>query len=128
MIPKSHSVHPPPFLQGTWASNQIFKKGAGLDRTATFRGGCWEREGWLFSRGAGLDILLIYKGGGLGKKEEGGVFEGGWYPNAHYESGAKLEEKLIFVSKMTRIWWILIWALKIALWLVPFVQSIQRLT
>ena len=24
--------------------------------------------------------------GGLGKKE-GGVFEGGWYPNAHYENG-----------------------------------------
>ena len=23
--------------------------------------------------------------GGLGKKEGGGVFEGGWYPNAHYD-------------------------------------------
>ena len=24
-------------------------------------------------------------GGGLGKKEAGGAFEGGWYPNAHYD-------------------------------------------
>ena len=35
-----------------WASNQIFKKG-GIDRTSTFRGGCWESGGWLFSGGKG---------------------------------------------------------------------------
>ena len=28
-----------------------------------------------------LDSLQIWDG----KKEGGGVFEGGWYPNAHYE-------------------------------------------
>ena len=37
---------------GGWASNQIFKKG-GIDRTSTFRGGCWESGGWLFSGGKG---------------------------------------------------------------------------
>ena len=57
--PISHSVRlksiivctPSPFLMrgreggGGWTSNQIFKKkGEGvLDRTSTFRGGCWER-------------------------------------------------------------------------------------
>ena len=48
----------------------------------------------------GLDSLLIYKGG-LGKKEGSGVFEERLipYPNAHYESGAKFEEKLIFCLK-----------------------------
>ena len=36
MIPKSHSVHPL-FLQGTWASNQIFeKKGGGAWRDLSF--------------------------------------------------------------------------------------------
>ena len=42
-----------------------------------------------------------------------------------------LKRNLFFVWKMTRIWWNSIWALKskkIALWLIPFVQSIQRLT
>ena len=34
------------------------------------------KSGW------GLDCLLIY--GGLGKKEGGGVFEGGLDPNMHY--------------------------------------------
>ena len=42
------SVHPQP----NWNSNQIFKKER-LDRTSTFRGGCWESEGDFF-RVAGL--------------------------------------------------------------------------
>ena len=42
--------------------------------------------------------MSIYKGE-LGKKEGGGVFEGGLYPNTHYESGAIFEEKLIFCFK-----------------------------
>ena len=29
--------------------------------------------------------------GGLGKKEGGGVFEGGWFPNAHYAVKKVLE-------------------------------------
>ena len=29
-------------------------------------------------------------------RKRGGAFEGSWQPNAHYESGAKFEEKLIF--------------------------------
>ena len=48
-----HSVHPLPFLlEGGWGctSNQIFKKGE-LDRTSTFRGGCWERWGDFFGGG-----------------------------------------------------------------------------
>ena len=55
MIPKSHIVHPSPFLQGGWASNQIFKKG-GLERTSTFRGGMLEKREMIFFKG---------KGGGL---------------------------------------------------------------
>ena len=39
--------------EGGWASNQIFKKG-GLDRTSTFRRGCWEREGDFFQGGLQL--------------------------------------------------------------------------
>ena len=51
--PPYFSVHPPAPLSaggggGGWTSNQIFKKGH-LERTSTFRGGCWKRVGWLFS-------------------------------------------------------------------------------
>ena len=46
----------------------------------------------------GLDSLLVYKGG-LEKKKEVVFLRGGSYPNAHYESGAKFEEKLIFCFK-----------------------------
>ena len=96
---------PPPFLLGGWASNQIFKKG-GLDslllkdkmvlsmknfnifgvhwkirllgglEKPIYRGNCLKRGGaWT----------VCWFKGGLGKKEGGGVFEGVWYPNAHYE-------------------------------------------
>ena len=39
-----HTPHPSSFLQGRggWASNHIFIKNL-LDRTSTFRGGCWEK-------------------------------------------------------------------------------------
>ena len=47
----------------------------------------------------GLDSLSIYEGGRLGKKEGGGVFDEELIPNAHYESGAKFEKKLIFCFK-----------------------------
>ena len=36
---------------GGWTSNQIFKKRGGLDRTSTFKWGCWKRGEWLFSGG-----------------------------------------------------------------------------
>ena len=32
-------------------------------------------------------------------RKRGGAFEGSWQPNAHYEGGAKFEEKLIFCFK-----------------------------
>ena len=47
-------THPPPTPISTrgWgvalASNQIFKRGAGLDRISIFRGGCWKRGGNFF--------------------------------------------------------------------------------
>ena len=56
------------------------KGGGGLDRTSTFRGRLLgKREMTFFKEGVVLDSLSIYKGrgGGLGKKEGGGVFEGG---------------------------------------------------
>ena len=40
----------PLFCWVGWASNQIFKKRGGLDRTSTFRGGCW-KEGVDFFQG-----------------------------------------------------------------------------
>ena len=56
-----------------------------------------------FSGGGGCHEKAIYrgelpKGGldscrfkeGLGEKEGGGVFLGGWYPNAHYDSVVNL--------------------------------------
>ena len=57
LMPLTHSVHPPPpppsFLLGGGVNLQpnFQKRGrtGGLDRTSTFRGGCWERVGWLFS-------------------------------------------------------------------------------
>ena len=45
-----------PFCRGGWASNQIFKKRGGVDRTSTFRGGCWERWGWRFSGRGGVQF------------------------------------------------------------------------
>ena len=47
-----------------------------------YRGGnCLKREGL----GQCADLRGL-----LGKKEEGGVFEGGWYPNAHYATENKI--------------------------------------
>ena len=52
VIPKFIVCTPPPLSAGgggSWASNQIFKKGGlMLDRSSTFRGGCWKREGDFF--------------------------------------------------------------------------------
>ena len=42
-----------------------------------YRGDC-------LKRGGGVWTVCRFKGG-LGKKEGGGVFKGGWYPNAHYD-------------------------------------------
>ena len=53
---------PPPFLQGggggSWASDQIFKKGEGLTGSQFLEGRCWEKGG---------DFLLFFilRGGGL---------------------------------------------------------------
>ena len=41
-------------------------------------------EGGLSKKG-GLGQFANLMGKGGGKKEGGGVFEGGWYPNAHFE-------------------------------------------
>ena len=43
------------------------------------------RGGNCLKRGGGAWTVCRFRGsGGVGKKEEDGVFEGGWYPNAHY--------------------------------------------
>ena len=64
----------------------------------TFRG-VQEKQyrGGIALKGGAWTVCRFVRG--LGKKEGGGVFERGWYPNAHYESGAKFEEKLIFCFK-----------------------------
>ena len=70
-----------------------------------YRGGdCLKRGAWT---------VCQYIRGGLGKKEGGGVFEG-WLipPMRTMRVGQNLKKNLFFVSKITRIWWILIWALK----------------
>ena len=46
---KSNSVYPPLSAAGL-SIQPNFKKG-GLDRTSTFRGGCWERGGDFFQGG-----------------------------------------------------------------------------
>ena len=50
--------------------------------------------------------------GGLGKKEGSGIFEGGLIPQCTLWVVKNLKKNLFFISEMTRIWWILIWALK----------------
>ena len=55
---------------------------------------------------------MIYKGGVLARKKEVVFLKGGSYPNAHWEWCNIWRETYFFVSKMTRIWWLLIWALK----------------
>ena len=46
---------------GSWTSNQIFIKGV-LDRTSTFRGGCWERgRGDFFQEGCWLQFSHTQK-------------------------------------------------------------------
>ena len=62
LMPLTHSVHPtppPPLILSAGGGEEVnlqpnFQKrgwggGGGLDRTSTFRVGCWERVGWLFS-------------------------------------------------------------------------------
>ena len=50
-----HSVYPTPFMLGggggggCLASNQISKKGGGIDRISIFRGGLLGKRKWLFS-------------------------------------------------------------------------------
>ena len=42
----------------------------------------------LTAEGFSVTVYITFckfKGKGPGKKEGGGVFEGGWYPDAHYE-------------------------------------------
>ena len=55
MIPKSHSVHPPPFCRGVEPPTK-FSKMVGLTGPQPFEGGCWER-GDDFFQGGGLQFL-----------------------------------------------------------------------
>ena len=53
------------------------------------------------------------------------------YVSWYWRVMQNLKKNRFLVSKMTRIWWILIRALKspkLVLWFVPFVQSIKHLT
>ena len=59
MMPKSHSVHPP-FLQGGWASNQIFKKG-GAWQDLNFQRGVAGKEEDDFFQGAREWVQFLHK-------------------------------------------------------------------
>ena len=59
---KSNSVYPPPPLSvggGGVKHPTKFKKG-GLDKTSTFKGGCWEREGGFFQVEGGGEVQLSH--------------------------------------------------------------------
>ena len=57
-------------------------------------------EGGLAKKGA--CIVCRFKGAGFGKKEGDGVFDGGWYPNAHYE---KVTDVLAFLRLEATVLW-----------------------
>ena len=49
----------------------------------------------IITKNSRVWTICRFKGAwGLGKKEEGGVFEGGWYPNAHYGYNQTLQKVL----------------------------------
>ena len=64
---------PPPFCwgKGGWTSNQIFKKGGGLDRTLVFRGELLVKRGWLFSGGCNFLTKNKLKSGIFNDKKMG---------------------------------------------------------
>ena len=41
-----------------------------------------------------MNTVCRFKEGGLGKKEGGSVFEGGWYPNAYYVVKASWKKRV----------------------------------
>ena len=45
MIPKSDSVHPPPFYRGVEPPTKFLKKMGGLTEPQILEGDCWERRG-----------------------------------------------------------------------------------
>ena len=111
MIPKSHSVHPLPFCRGVEPSTKFSKKGGvGLTGPQLLEVSCWER-GDDFFQGGGLDSLLNYRSAWQERRRW--CFWGGVdTPMRTMRVLQNLKRKLFFVSKLTRIWWILIWALK----------------
>ena len=45
LIPKNHSVHSLPFCRGVEPPTKFSKRGEGLDRTSTYRGGLLGKRG-----------------------------------------------------------------------------------
>ena len=70
------------------------------------------RGGDCPKRGKGLDSLSIYKGGGLARKKEVVFLRRVDTPMRTVRVVQNLKWNLFFVSKKTRMWWILICALK----------------
>ena len=54
-VSQSYIVCIPSFLQGGGVELHTKLKKGGLDRTSTFRGGCWERGGDFF-QGGGVQL------------------------------------------------------------------------
>ena len=94
------------FRKNQYSEGDCLKRGAWT--VCPFKGCLARKRGWCFWGGAG------------------------WHSNAHYENGAKYEEKIIFCFKQDKNLVNFDLSTKkpatFALWLVPFVESIQHLT
>ena len=69
-----------------------FKKQDGIKNEKLWFGKVWllggsSRKTNIEGGGGGLDSLPIWGRGGTWQERGDGVFEGGWYPNAHYNKG-----------------------------------------
>ena len=90
-----------PFCRGVEPPTRVLKKGGVLEENSAFRGGLLGKRGKNFLTGSCYFYIKWYFCG-----------RGGLIPQCTLWVMQNLKRNLFFVSKIARIWWILIWALK----------------